>query len=93
MIVHWGGSFESKEGKEKITLYVPEGSDEELYLIKKAVKNGTPLRLIADNEATFTSAIRHHLDMAYDLVNKAYELGKSEEQAKWQQPEADNVNP
>jgi hypothetical protein len=46
MKVIWAGSFESKQGKEKITLDVPEGSEDELYALKKSVRNGKEIMLI-----------------------------------------------
>ena len=46
MKVIWKGSIELESGVNKITLVVPEGADDELHLIKKAVKRGEEIALV-----------------------------------------------
>jgi len=45
MKVLWKGSIQLESGKEKITLEVPDGFEEEMYLIKRAAKEGKELSL------------------------------------------------
>ena len=51
MKVIWKGSIELESGVNKITLVVPEGADDELHLIKKAVKRGEEIALVVMTQA------------------------------------------
>jgi hypothetical protein len=78
MQVNWKGSFQSEKGKEKITLGVPEGLDDELHIIKKAVQAGKKLSLVVEDENTpkfYNSVVDYIAEIVDNEIKKSKEEG------------------